>query len=73
MTTTDAVPPPIEQLAQQQVGPVPVAFSRVSETLVTTDRGIRMHLLAVGADGSLWERWSDETPGTWAEVPRPTR
>lgn len=64
--------PPLEQLAQQQAGK-PVAFVRVWETLIVTDRGLRFHLVGVGADGSLWERFSGLDPEPWHEIERPVR
>lgn len=72
MTTPDAAPePPVEQLAQQQSGPEPVAFASVFETAFVTMSGIKFHLIGVGVDGSLWERWSDI--GQWVEILRPVR
>lgn len=62
----------VEQFAQQQTG-VPVVLRTVSECAVVTDRGIRLHLVAIDEHGALWERWSDHQPGAWFEVARPTR
>lgn len=73
MSTTDAAPPPVEQLAQQQAGPepTPVAFAHVFETAFVDLSGVKFHLVGTGVDGSLWERWSDI--GKWLEIPRPVR
>lgn len=62
----------VEQLMQQQTG-APVVLRAVSECAVVTDRGIRLHLLAIDEHGALWERWSDHQPGAWFEIARPTR
>lgn len=71
MTTTDAVPDaPVEQLAQQQAGPVPVAFASAVPALVPTIQGVKVYLVGVGVDGSLWDKWDDSE---WGEIRRPVR
>ncbi len=71
-TQPNVPPSETEQMQQQQTG-TPVVLRAIAETVVVTDRGIRLHLMAVDEDGCLWERWGDDKPGVWHEVERPTR
>lgn len=64
---------PVEQLVQQQTPPAPIPLRQVSEVAVVTDRGIRLHVLALDENGAPWERWSDDPPGVWHEIVGPTR
>lgn len=72
---TAPAPRQIVQMTQQQQrrGSKPVIFRTITETVVVTDRGIRLHLLALDDAGALWERWSDLPEGAWHEVERPQK